>query len=226
MIRMRPRTIGALARLAGVSVETIRFYERKGLVRRPPRPVKGFRVYPEDSVVRIRFIRQTQALGFTLQEIAGLLTLRVTPGTDCAAVRARAVVKLAKLEARLAEFERIRAALAKLIAACPGRGAVTTCTILDTLAAPTRKPVQPRNARRTDMKSLELKIQGMHCDGCAGTIEALLARETGVKAANVSYAAGKGRILYDPVATNPAQIAATIQQAGYRVADDRAAGPS
>ncbi len=224
---MKPLTIGALARRAGVGVETIRFYERKGLVRRPPRPGTGFRVYPEDSVARIRFIRQAQALGFTLQEINGLLALRVTPGTDCAAVRTRAVAKLAKVEVRLAELERIRGALTKLIAACPGRGAVTTCTILEALAElaePTPEPARRRNARRADMKSLELKIQGMHCDGCAGTIEALLAREPGVKGANVSYAAGKGQILYDPAATDPARITATIERAGYRVADDPGAG--
>jgi len=223
---MNALTIGAIARRAGVGVETIRFYERKGLVRRPPRPTTGFRVYPEDVVVRIGFIRQAQSLGFTLQEIAGLLALRVAPGTDCAAVRARAAVKLGKVEARLAEFTRIRAALVKLIAACPGRGAVTTCTILDTLAAPTRKPIQPRKARRTDMKSLALEIQGMHCEGCAGTIEALLTREPGVKAASISYAAGKGQILYDPVATDPARIEATIKQAGFRIGVDRAADRS
>ena len=101
---VKPLTISTLADCAGVGVETIRFYERKGLVRRPPRPGTGFRVYPEDAVARIRFIRQAQALGFTLQEIGGLLALRVTPGTDCAAVRSRAVSKLANVEARLAEL--------------------------------------------------------------------------------------------------------------------------
>jgi Hg(II)-responsive transcriptional regulator len=226
---MKPLTIGALADRAGVGVETIRFYERKGLVRRPPRPGAGFRVYPEDAVGRIRFIRQAQALGFTLQEIGGLLALRVTPGSDCAAVRTRAVSKLAIVEARLAELERIRGALGKLIAACPGRGAVTTCTILEALAQAgelTPRPARRRNARRTDMKSLELRIEGMHCDGCAGTIEALLAREPGIKGASVSYAAGKGQILYDPAATDPARIAATIERAGYRIAEDLAAGRS
>jgi len=215
---MKPLTIGVLAGRAGVGVETVRFYERKGLVRRPPRPGAGFRVYPEDSIARIRFIRQAQALGFTLQEVAGLLALRVAPGTDCAAVRTRAVAKLAKVEVRLAELERIRGALTKLIAACPGRGAVTTCTILEALAEPAAEPVRRRNAKETDMKSLALKIQGMRCDGCAGTIEALLAREPGVKGASVSYAAGKGQILYDPGATDLARIAATIERAGYHVA--------
>jgi len=226
---MKPLTIGALASRAGVGVETIRFYERKGLVRRPPRPGTGFRLYPEETVARIRFIRQAQTLGFTLREIKGLLALRVAPGTDCAAVRSRAVAKLANVEARLAELERIRGALAKLIAACSGRGAVTTCTILGALAERAEhipEPVRHRNARSRDMKSLELRIQGMHCDGCAGTIEALLAREPGVKGASVSYAAGKGQILYDPAATDPVRIAASIKRAGFRVADDPAAGGS
>lgn len=194
---MKPLTIGALADRAGVGVETIRFYERKGLVRRPPRPGTGFRVYAEDAVGRIRFIRRAQALGFTLQEIGGLLALRVTPGTDCAAVRARAVSKLAIVEARLAELERIRGALTKLIAACPGRGALAACTILEALAEagePVHRPARRRSARSTNVKSLELKIQGMHCDGCAGTIEALLAREAGIKGASVSYVAGKGQV--------------------------------
>ncbi len=219
---MKPLTIGTLASRAGVGVETIRFYERKGLVRRPPRPGTGFRVYPEDSVTRIQFIRRAQGLGFTLQEIGGLLALRVTPGTDCAAVRTRAVSKLAIVETRLAELERIRGALGKLIAACPGRGALATCTILEALAEAGElaiRPARSRRARRTDMKSLELKIEGMHCDGCAATIEALLGREPGIKGASVSYAAGKGQILYDPAATDPARIAATIERVGYRVAD-------
>ena len=72
------------------------------------------------------------------------------------------------------------------------------------------------------MKSLELKIEGMQCDGCASTIEALLSRETGVKGASVSYAAGKGKILYDPAATDPVRVAAAIERAGYRVKDDPA----
>jgi MerR family mercuric resistance operon transcriptional regulator len=125
-------TIGTLARRASVGVETIRFYERRGLV--PRRPARGFRAYPEETVARIRFIRQAQALGFTLKEIAGLLALRVAPGTDCASVRERAAAKLEDVEARLAELARIRRALEKLLAACPGRGAVASCTILGAIS--------------------------------------------------------------------------------------------
>jgi len=219
---MAALTIGAVARRAGVGVETVRFYERRGLLRRPPRPGSGFRTYPEEIVARLRFIRQAQVLGFTLKEIGDLLALRVAPGTDCAAVRTRAAAKLADVEGRLAELERIRGALAKLVAACPGSGAVASCTILESLAetasARPARPTRRRNARSKDMKSLELKIEGMHCDGCAATIEALLTREPGVNATSVSYAAGGGRILYDPGATDPARLAAAIEKAGYRVA--------
>jgi copper chaperone CopZ len=76
------------------------------------------------------------------------------------------------------------------------------------------------------MKSLELTIQGMHCDGCAGTIEALLAREPGVKGASVSYARNTGQMLYDPAVTDPVRIVATIERAGFRVADDPEAAGS
>ena len=224
-------TIGAAARQSGVGVETIRFYERRGLIRQPTKAPGGRRRYAPEIIARIRFIRQAQAVGFTLQEIAGLLALRVAPGTDCAAVRARATAKLANVDARLAELGRIRAALAKLVALCPGSGAVARCTILDTLdsaaeihTGPAARRAGQRKQGGKDMRSLELKIEGMHCDGCAGTIEALLAREPGVKGASVTYAAGKGQILYDPAAPDPVRIAATIERAGYRVKDDPAPG--
>ncbi len=224
-------TIGMLARRAGVGVETVRFWERRGLLLRPPRPAGGYRSYPAETIARIRFIRQAQALGFTLQEIAALLALRVAPGVDCAAIRARAAAKLADAKTRLAELERICAALSKLVAACPGRGAVVHCTILDALNT-TAEPVARTPVRRTakrkhganDVKSIELSIEGMHCDGCANTIEALLAAEPGVKAATVSFAARKGRILYDPVATDDARLSAAIERAGYRVTRGPSAG--
>lgn len=146
-------------------------------------------------------------------------------------MRTRAAAKLADVERRLVELERIRGALAKLLAACPGSGAVETCTILGSLAEQSETRREPatrrqRDARRKDMKSVELKIEGMHCDGCATTVEALLAHEPGVKAATVSYAGGKGRILYDPGATDPGRLAAAIEKAGYRVAIEPGAGSS
>ena len=133
---MTAMTIGRLARKAGVGVETIRFYERKGLIEQPPRPRDGgYRVYPEETAHRIRFIRQAQELGFSLREVQDLLSLRADPKSDSADVRARAAAKLAEVTRKITELERIRGALEDLIAACPGRGALRNCSIMETLRA-------------------------------------------------------------------------------------------
>ncbi len=133
---MTAMTIGRLARKAGVGVETIRFYERKGLIEQPRRPRDpGYRVYPEETARRIRFIRQAQELGFSLREVQDLLSLRADPESDPADVRARAAAKLAEVKRKITELERIRAALEDLIAACPGRGALRNCSIMETLRA-------------------------------------------------------------------------------------------
>ena len=133
---MTAMTIGRLARKAGVGVETIRFYERKGLIEQPRRPRDGgYRVYPAETAHRIRFIRQAQELGFSLREIQDLLSLRADPESDSAEVRERAAAKLAEVKRKITELERIRAALEDLIAACPGRGALRNCSIMETLRA-------------------------------------------------------------------------------------------
>jgi len=132
---MKRMTIGKAAREAGVGVETIRFYERRGLIEQPPKPEDaGFRDYPAATVQRIRFIRQAQELGFSLREIEELLSLRADPAADCRDVRARATVKIAEVDRKIARLARIRGALEALIAACPGRGALRACTILGALA--------------------------------------------------------------------------------------------
>ncbi len=131
---MTALTIGKAARGAGVGVETIRFYERKGLIEQPRKPQDaGFRVYPEETVHRIRFIRQAQELGFSLREIQDLLSLRADPTADAGDVRARATAKLAEVGRKIAELERIRTALEDLIAACPGGGALRSCSIMESL---------------------------------------------------------------------------------------------
>ncbi len=220
---MERLTIGPLARQAGVGVETVRFYERRGLLRQPSPPSTGYRIYPAETIGRIRFIRHAQALGFTLEEIAALLALRVTPGSSCAAVRGRAAVKLADVETRIAKLEQIRGALEKLVASCPGRGALRNCTILEALGSvdpglPTKaSPTAHRGTKRaTSMKSIEVKIEGMHCEGCAATIQALLSHEPGVKSASVSFSKGEASVLYDPKETDAARVAAAIRKAGYR----------
>ncbi len=129
-------TIGRVAENAGVGVETVRFYERKGLIAQPMRPEHGFRVYSDDAVRRLRFIRQAQELGFSLREIEDLLALRTDPGSDCADVRERAVTKLDDVESKIRQLRRIRGALKQVIAACPGRGALNGCSIIEAMENP------------------------------------------------------------------------------------------
>ncbi len=133
---MREMTISKAARKAGVGIETVRFYERRGLIEQPPKPRDaGFRVYPEETVRRIRFIREAQELGFSLSEIDELLSLRADPSTDAGAVRARAEAKLHQVNEKIAQLDRIRTALDRLIAACPGSGALRCCTIMEALTS-------------------------------------------------------------------------------------------
>jgi MerR family mercuric resistance operon transcriptional regulator len=126
-------TIGQIARAAGASVETIRFYEREGLIGRPARSASGYRNFAPEAVRRLRFIRQAKELGFSLGEIKELLALRVTPTKSCGDVRVRAEHKIAEVNQRIAALKRIRGALVGLAAACTGRGPTTDCPILEAL---------------------------------------------------------------------------------------------
>ena len=131
---MRGPTIARAARQAGVTVETIRFYERRGLIEQPRKPQgAGFRVYSPELVKRIKFIRQAQQTGFTLHEIQELLSLKADPTANCSMVRSQAVAKLEEVRRKVEQLRQIGSALDALIAVCPGRGGLQACTILDTL---------------------------------------------------------------------------------------------
>jgi MerR family mercuric resistance operon transcriptional regulator len=130
---MNGLTIGKVARSAGMAIDTVRYYEREGLLNKPARTASGYRHYSPDAVARLRFIRQAKELGFTLSEIRELLTLRVAPGKSCADVRSRAQAKIADVEKRIAQLDRMKRALVKLTAACSGRGPTSECPILDAL---------------------------------------------------------------------------------------------
>lgn len=134
---MNGLTIGRVARGAGLAIDTVRYYEREGLLEKPARTSAGYRQYPADAVARLRFIRQAKELGFTLSEIRELLALKVAPGKSCADVRTRAEAKIADIEQRVAQLNRMKRALAKLAVACSGRGPTSECPILD--AMETRK---------------------------------------------------------------------------------------
>ena len=128
-------TIGRVARRAGLAVDTVRFYEREGLLQKPARTASGYRQYAPDAVKRLQFIRQAKELGFTLPEIRELLALKVAPGKSCADVRARAEAKLADVERRMAQLVPIKRALVQLAAACTGSGPASECPILEALEA-------------------------------------------------------------------------------------------
>lgn len=126
-------TIGRVARSAGLAIDTVRYYEREGLVDKPARTASGYRHFSPEVVARLRFIRQAKQLGFALNEIKDLLALRATPGKSCSDVKARAERKIADIDGRIAALKRMKGALAKLATACSGRGPTSECPILESL---------------------------------------------------------------------------------------------
>lgn len=128
-------TIGQLARLGGVNLETVRYYERQGLLPKPPRTASGYRVFPTDAARRLRFIKRAQDLGFSLKDIRNLLSLRMRPGTNRADIRARAQRKMADVDDKIRALEGIKKALQTLTDRCDGCGPVSACPILESLEA-------------------------------------------------------------------------------------------
>jgi MerR family mercuric resistance operon transcriptional regulator len=126
-------TIGVLAEAAGVNVETIRFYQRKGLMREPDRPLGGIRRYGEADLGRVRFIKSAQRLGFSLDEIADLL--RLEDGSHCTEAREQAERKLADVRARLADLRRIEGALQGLVERCCATSGQVQCPLIAALQA-------------------------------------------------------------------------------------------
>ena len=126
-------SIGKLAKRSLVNIETIRYYERRGLLPEPSRRESGYRQYSPDAVARLEFIRHGKELGFTLTEIMELLALRVDPDTSCADVKARADAKITDVHDKIRSLLRIERALTRLAAQCHGQGPTGDCPILDAL---------------------------------------------------------------------------------------------
>ncbi len=132
-----PLTIGRLAKRAGVNVETVRYYQRIGLLDEPPRPPGGFRHYPPEAVARLRFIRRAQQLGFRLQEIRELLDLADGPCTD---VQARARQTRERIQRQITDLQSLRDTLDTLLAACEREGNTRHCPIVESLQDADGKP--------------------------------------------------------------------------------------
>ena len=128
----RGLTIGGIASAAGVNVETVRYYQRCGLLPEPPRPPGGVRRYSAETVARLRFIKRAQELGFTLAEVRRLLALG--DPQSCGKARALAAEKLLLVRARLADLERMRGVLEALIERCDAARGKVACPIIESLA--------------------------------------------------------------------------------------------
>ena len=126
-------SIGQLAAAAEVNVQTVRYYERRGFFPAPRRTAAGYRQYSTDAVARLRFIKHAQALGFSLREIGELLALRVRHGAACDSVERKARRKIAVVEQRIRDLERLKATLGQLAEACRTRRLTDECPILEAL---------------------------------------------------------------------------------------------
>ncbi len=126
-------TIGTLARSTGVHLETIRYYQRRGLVGEPRRPLGGIRRYSEEHVLRLRFIRHAQELGFSLEGVGELL--RLEDGAHCKQAQALAEGKLADVRRKLADLQRIESALAGLVGRCASVRGRVRCPLIESLQA-------------------------------------------------------------------------------------------
>lgn len=134
---MPAMTIGRLAEQAGVNIDTIRYYERNGLLPAPQRRTSGYREYAPADIERLRFIRRSKELGFTLAEIGELLSLTAERSTDMRGVKRKAEQRLEQVEFKIRELQRVRRGLKMLIAACPGHGELDACPIMAALSGRT-----------------------------------------------------------------------------------------
>ena len=125
--------IGQLAQHAGVAIDTVRYYERQGLLPQPQRRASGYRQYGQQDISRLRFIRRAKDLGFSLQEIQDLLRLSGNQDADRAEVRTLAQQRLTDIERKLRELDAMRATLANLVSHCSGHGPLDGCPIIESL---------------------------------------------------------------------------------------------
>jgi MerR family copper efflux transcriptional regulator len=125
--------IGEVADRGGVNLQTIRYYEREGLLPAPPRMASGYRLFNQETVRRVRFIKRAQELGFTLAEIRELLTLRIEESRSSAEVRAIAHAKIADIDNKVRHLDAMKRALTHLTDRCSGHGPATECPILESL---------------------------------------------------------------------------------------------
>ena len=131
-MKNKPLTIGFLAKAADVNIETIRYYQRIGLITEPKKPAQGYRIYPNENLIRIHFIKRAQQLGFSLQEINELLELGEG---HCDDVRLRAEQKRTQIDRQIKDLKKLRSTLNELISSCHENSKSDHCAIVETLTA-------------------------------------------------------------------------------------------
>lgn len=129
-----PLHIGQVAEAAGVNVQTLRYYERRGLLTAVPRRPSGYRAYSVETIGLIRFIKRAQVLGFTLDEIADLLALRENTKARCSEVRHRTRVKIDDIDRRIELLTAMKRALAELLSSCTSNATIRSCPIIEALS--------------------------------------------------------------------------------------------
>ncbi len=140
---MTPLTRGELAKRCDVNFETVRYYERVGLIPKPSRTSSNYRVYGEETVRRIRFIKRAQDLGFTLNEVKDLLSLRARPRAKCADVLERAEAKIRDIDNKIRTLKAMRRALVRIKSECQGAMPISACPILESLDAEIEEETEP-----------------------------------------------------------------------------------
>jgi len=146
-LSMRELRTGELAKQAGVNVESLRFYEREGLLPEPPRRASGYRRYPPEAVARVRFIKRAQELGFSLKEIRELLAIGTDPDGTCQEVKEHVNVRMASVQQKILDLQHIEAALRDLAEQCPTNTPSDQCPILHSLEFVSEPEAETQNER-------------------------------------------------------------------------------
>ncbi len=126
-------TIGQVAKAVGIGIETIRFYEREGIIAKPARRESGYRAFSPDVVTQLHFLKRAQELGFSLKEISQLLAIRVDPKQNCSVVKKKAEAKIVEIKQKIRDLKRIEKVLERVTEACQAQRPISECPILECL---------------------------------------------------------------------------------------------
>lgn len=213
--------IGEVAKLAGVNIQTLRYYERRGgLLPKPKRSASGYRIYPPETVALIRFIKRAQDLGFTLEEAEDLLRLQQVKGMRREKARSLAAEKIKSIDEKLSRLAAMRSAIGSLLDACACSEGGLTCPILEALSDQERSSTAPLSKGNKKMKTVSLSVEGMRCQSCVARVKTALTELAGVGDIDVDLGGKRVSVRLTNDGTTSTQLAETIRNLGYEVAGD------